>query len=106
MRTNAASDALEARIREHAAKLERFHTRITSCRVVVEEPARHQRTGRQFEVHVEVRVPGHAEIVATRKAEADAHVAVHEAFDAVTRQLEAVAETMRDDARRGTASAP
>lgn len=31
------SDALEARIREDLARLERIHPRLTSCRVVVEE---------------------------------------------------------------------
>jgi ribosomal subunit interface protein len=106
MRINAGSEALEACIREHAAKLQRFHSRITSCRVVVEEPARHHRTGREFEVHVEVRVPGHAEIVATRNADADAYVALKEAFDAVTRQLETAAQTMREEARRGAPGAP
>jgi hypothetical protein len=31
------SEAVEARIRELAGKLEQFHPRITSCRVAVEE---------------------------------------------------------------------
>jgi len=36
-----ASDALEARIRKKAAKLEEFHPRITRCRVMVEEARKH-----------------------------------------------------------------
>ncbi|MBI5783090.1 MAG: HPF/RaiA family ribosome-associated protein, partial [Gammaproteobacteria bacterium] len=32
------SEAVESRIREKAEKLNRFHERIISCRVVVESP--------------------------------------------------------------------
>ena len=34
------SDAVEARIRSKAEKLERFHDRIMSCRIAVESPQR------------------------------------------------------------------
>lgn len=82
------SDALETRIRESAEKLERFHPRITSCRVTVEESHRHQHQGRQFEVRVDVRMPGREEIVASRHQHEDVYVALRDAFDAAKRQLE------------------
>ncbi len=86
------SPALEARIRQRAEALDQFFDRITACRVVVE--CRHQRhqQGKQFEVRVDLTVPG-AEIVVGRDAGAnhaheDAHVAVRDAFDAARRLLE------------------
>lgn len=81
------SDALETRIRESAAKLERLTPRITSFRVTVEESHRHQTQGRQFEVRIDLRVPGGTEIFASHQDE-DVYVAVRDAFDAARRQLE------------------
>jgi ribosomal subunit interface protein len=86
------SPATEALIRERVAKLERFHDRITGCRVVVEAHHRHQRKGRIYHVRVDLTVPGH-EIVAGREQDQDhSHedikVAVGDAFDAARRQLE------------------
>lgn len=88
----ARSAALEARIREKAAKLEEFHPAITSCRVTVEELGRRQQQGRQFNVRIDLHVPGH-EIVANRDHDEDVYVALRDAFEAATRLLE-------DDIRR------
>ncbi len=52
------STALEARIREKARKLERFHSRLTSCRVIVEAPARRRHAGRLYRVRIELNAPG------------------------------------------------
>ena len=52
------SPAIEARIREKAAKLERFAARLTSCRVTVEARNRHQRQGRLYSIRVDLRAPG------------------------------------------------
>jgi len=82
------SEALQERIRAFAAKLDRLHPRITSCRVAIDETGLHQQQGRQFHVRVEVRAPGHAEAIATLHHDADVYVALHEAFDAVHRQLD------------------
>lgn len=93
------SEALEARIRESAAKLEHFHPRITSCRVAVEEIEKHQRQGRQFRVHVEVRAPGHEDVVSTLHHHEDVFVALRDAFDSVRRQLEDVVRESRGDVK-------
>jgi predicted oxidoreductase len=37
------SPTVEAKIRQRVEELEQFYNRITSCRVVIEEPSRHQR---------------------------------------------------------------
>lgn len=84
------SDALDARIRDKAAKLEELHPRITSCRVVVEERHRHKQQGREFTVSIDLRLPGH-ELFVNRDHDEDVYVAVRDAFDAAGRKLEDVA---------------
>lgn len=98
MRGVGHSAALEAEIRERAAKLEQFYPRITSCRVAVEEFARHHRQGRQFTLRIEVHVPGR-QIVITRDRHEDVYVALREAFDAAKRQLEELIRERRGDVK-------
>lgn len=93
------SEALEDRIRARMAELDQFHSRITSCRVVVEKGHRRHHKGNVFGIRLVLRVPGR-EIVISRDPEADhahedAHVAVRDAFDAARRQLEDYARTQR-----------
>jgi len=57
------SDAVEARMRTKAAKLEEFHPRIMSCHVVVDELDRHHHQGKQFTLRLDIRVPGHDPIL-------------------------------------------
>lgn len=87
LREMARSDALAARIRADAERLERLHPEISSCRVVVEEEDRHRSQGRSFSVHLEVRVPGREELVSTRQRDNDVYVAVRDAFEAVRKQF-------------------
>lgn len=99
-----ASPALEARIRERAAELERFHPNLTSCRVVVEQDHSHHHQGNLYHVHADLTLPGH-ELVAGRaspkhKAYEDAHVAVRDAFDSLRRQLEDLARRERHDVKQ------
>ena len=86
------SEAIEASVRDHAARLERFYDGIIGCSVVVEERHKHHRHGNHFQVRIDVTVPG-AELVASREpdehhAYTDAHVALRDAFDTMRRQLE------------------
>lgn len=84
------SDALDARIREDAAKLEEFYRGIISCHVAVEQQGRHQRRGRGFNVRIAVHVPDH-ELVVNRDHDEDVYVALRDAFASLTRRLEEVA---------------
>jgi cold shock CspA family protein/ribosome-associated translation inhibitor RaiA len=95
----AHSDALEADIRARVAKLEQFHSRITRCRVAVEESHRHHRQGREFTLKLDLRVPGR-EIVVTRDHDEDIQVALREAFDMARRQLEEAAREMRGEVKQ------
>lgn len=86
------SPAVETRVRERVARLEKHFDGITSCHVFIASPHQHQRKGRRYEVRVEVRVPG-TELAITGKpgdvnAHEDVYVAVRDAFDAMERQLE------------------
>jgi ribosomal subunit interface protein len=95
------SDALDTYIRERAEKMETFSARITSCRVTIEEPHKHQHTGRHFRVRIELMVPG-AEVVVSHapdedSANEDAHAAIDEAFDRLGRRLEDHVRRQRGD---------
>ena len=92
------SDAVEARVRDKAAKLEEFHPRIMSCHVVIEERDRHHHQGKQFSVRIDVRVPGH-EVVVDRDHHEDIYVALRDAFNAAGRKLEEVVRTGRGDVK-------
>ena len=94
-----SSPALEARIREKVEKLEQYHDRITSCRVVIEAPHRHSRKGKLYLVTVDVTIPGAELVVNTEKrnhhSHEDVYVALRDAFNAMTRQLEEHARETR-----------
>jgi len=92
------SEALEADIRERVAKLERFHPRMMSCRVAVEETRKHHQQGRHFTVRIDARVPG-KEVAITRDHDEDIQVALRDAFDSARRQLEEVLRETRGDVK-------
>ena len=81
------SEALDARIRAKAAKLEKAFPRLTGCHVVVSEPHRHQQNPREFAVRMNVAFPG-GEVVVTRDAGDDVYVLLRDAFAAAERELE------------------
>jgi cold shock CspA family protein len=86
------SPTLEAKIREKAARLDKFAGRIMSCRVVVEPIGKHRKHGNQYEVRVDITLPN-GEVVATRepserKQYKEIAVAIRDAFDSAARQLE------------------
>lgn len=86
------SHTLRKRVEERIGRLEQFHDRITSCRVIVEAPHRHGRLGQLYHVRIDITVPK-GEIVVNREPELnhaheDANVAVRDAFDAAQRRLE------------------
>ena len=52
------SDALEAKIREKAQKLEQFSEHIMSCRVTIDLDHKHHQQGKLFSVKLDITVPG------------------------------------------------
>ena len=114
-----SSPALEARVRDEAATLDRYFNRITSCRVVIEPPPR---KGKSFHVSIDLGVPGgelavnhqpnlHSAVVQGGEVgmekhheldpeHKDAYVAIRDAFEAIRRQLEHYVEKMRGEVKR------
>ena len=89
------SEALATRIRDKTQKLEQFFDHITSCRVVVESPQKHHQ-GKQFNVCIDIGVPGN-EFVVNRDHHDDVYVALRDAFEAAKRQLKDYARITRGD---------
>lgn len=87
------SEALQKRIEREAQKLERFHDRITSCRVaIIGRPGR-RRHGDLYAVRLQISVPGQGDVVIDRNppvdhAHEDAFVTVRDAFNAARRRLQ------------------
>jgi ribosomal subunit interface protein len=90
------SEALETHIRAKVEKLEEFSKHIMSCHVVVEVPHKHHHQGKQFNVRIDIGVPG-SEIVVNRDHAEDVYVALRDAFDAAKRRLEDYARKIRGD---------
>lgn len=84
-----ASDAVEGRIRERAARLQRLDPSITGCHVVVHAPHQRQRHGNVFDVRLHAQFPGGAiEVGGTRtRGHADLYAAITDTFDAAERRL-------------------
>ena len=84
------SSTLVEAIRREVRGVERLVPRLTACHVVVREPHRRQRSGRQFEVRIHLALPG-GEIAVTRGAgnrrREDAYVAVRDAFTQLRSQV-------------------
>lgn len=111
------SEAVEARVREEAAKLETFYEGIMRCRVVVGLPHKHRTKGGLYHVLIDLTVPGgelvvkhdpssHAslqqvESEKTRKrseahaAHKDIFVVIRDAFKEARRQLQEYARRAR-----------
>lgn len=86
------SEAIDADIREKAAKLDRFSDDVMACRVAVEAPHKHHHKGNIYHVRIEITVPD-GKLVVSRdpkdnQAHEDAYVAIRDAFDAARRQLQ------------------
>lgn len=91
-RNMPVSDAVEIKICERAAALDKFFPNIVACHVVVELTARAHLKGKLYYLRVDLTVPG-KQIVSKRHpgekhAHEDIYVAVRDAFDEARRQLE------------------
>jgi len=81
------SAAIDTAIRDKAASLDRYYQHIMACRVTVEMLGKHKHQGREFNIHIDITVPG-SEIIVNRIHDEDLYVALRDAFDAARRQLE------------------
>jgi cold shock CspA family protein len=120
-RNKASTPEIEEQIKSRAQKLEKFCSPITSCRVLVEAPARHRQKGYSFYIRIDLTVP-EGEIVVkheptlypkekdigderrrkqmeTRPERKHLDVAIREAFHAARRRLEDHARRLRADVK-------
>jgi ribosomal subunit interface protein len=87
------SEALRQRIEREAAKLERFHDRITSCRVALIGRGHRRRQGDLFAVRLQITAPSEGDVIIDRNptddhTHEDAYVAIRDAFAAARRRLQ------------------
>ncbi len=103
------SVALDERIRELAARLERFSSSIVRCHIIVDSPSGHQQQGGQYDFHIDLHLPGQEIVVrrahAADQAHADPYVALRNAFRAMRRKLENYERTRRGDVKSHSGSA-
>jgi len=85
-------------IRQAARHLETFWDRITSCRVVVEMPRRRGHSGRLYNVHIELGVPGEL-ILVKRQPREDLLTAIQQAFKAAERRVQDAVRRARGDVK-------
>lgn len=92
-RNMESSEAVEANIRKRVDKINRHHTEMISCRVVIEAPLQHHRKGGLFKVRIDISCPA-AKLEINRDpssrhlAHEDVYVALRDAFNAADRKLE------------------
>jgi ribosome-associated translation inhibitor RaiA len=99
------SPAVVARIRDWTDNLQTAFDRVVFCDVVVEEPHRHHRQGRQFHVGIVLTVPGGKTIAVSRdpgpdETHEDVYVAIRDTFRAARRRLQDRARRLRGDVKR------
>lgn len=90
---------VEGYVRSRVERLERHHE-LMSCRVALEEPHRHRRTGHGWRVRIDLRIPTGLEIVVSEDSGAharddDLHHVVSTAFDTAERRLRKEVEQER-----------
>jgi len=85
---------IEAAVTRKIAALERYFSRIVSCRVVIRGP-RSENPGGLYSIRIELGLPG-GELVVDHTLN-HARPAIHEAFDAMRRQLQDHVRRMRGD---------
>jgi len=90
-----SSDTLKAAVQKHVSKLDGLDAHLVGCRVVIEMPHKHHRTGQNLpDVHIVLRVPGKELVVSremahagNRKMPTDAYTVLDNAFAAAQSQL-------------------
>lgn len=95
--------AIDDKIRKKAEKLYHLFERITYCRVVVESPQKNKHQGKEFQVNIELDVPGKVLIVNNQShRNEDLYVAIRDSFNAMKRQLEDYVQKLRGDTKSHT----
>ena len=95
---------IEELVHDNISRLEKIHDQLISCRVAVEAQHRSQQTGRPYRVRISLRVPPGHELISERSSTANdipenVPQVVRQAFDALRRQLQELAERQRAEVK-------
>lgn len=91
------SDAIEERVREKIAKLQKHFERMTSCRVGIEVPQRSTpQRPKVYQIKIEIGMPRRSPVVVTHervgsRANEELGLAIRDAFEAATRKIDSLA---------------
>jgi ribosome-associated translation inhibitor RaiA len=90
------SDAIEQRVRDKVAKLQRHFERMTSCRVGIEATQRSPQKPKVFEIKIEIGMPRRQPIVVRHErvgshASEELCLALRDAFEAAMRKVDGTA---------------
>lgn len=87
-RDMAPLPSMEAEIRERVAKLDRFAPDLMACSVTVEAADNRHHQGHRYAVKIDLQLKGADLHAGEPQADEDVALAMHGAFDAITRQLQ------------------
>jgi putative sigma-54 modulation protein len=95
------SEAIEGRVRDKVAKLEKHCGRMTRCRVVLEAPHRSPTKPKVFQIKIEINLPHRRPIVVTHEREGshastELRLAIRDAFEAALRKVGGVSHRMSE----------
>ena len=97
------SAEIEALVREKARRLDKFAPDIMICRVVIGLAGRHRRHGNQYDVRIDLTLPGEEIAVSRGPGEhaqyRDVAVELRDAFDAARRKVEDYVRRQRADVK-------
>jgi putative sigma-54 modulation protein len=90
------SEAIEQRVREKVAKLEKLFGRMTNCRVGIEVPQRTAEKPKVYQIKIEIGVPRRSLIVVRHErigshANEELGLAIRDAFEAALRKVDGTA---------------
>ena len=91
------SDAIEQRVREKVAKLQKHFERMTSCRVGIEVPQRSTpQKPKVYQIKIEIGMPRRKALVVTHErigshANEELGLAIRDAFGVATRKVDSMA---------------
>jgi ribosome-associated translation inhibitor RaiA len=90
------SEAIEQRVREKIAKLQRHFARMTSCRVGIEVPQRTADRPKIYQIKIEIGIPRRRPIVVSHErkgshANEELALAIRDAFEAAVRRVDGAA---------------
>ena len=88
------SEAIQSHVHKKAEKLDHYYHNIQRCCVVIDMPQKHKHQGKLFRVRINLGVPG-KDLVVNHKFDEDVYVAIRDAFQAMSRQLEEYARKRR-----------